>query len=58
LSFARAIQQPALDRWGGMDGHIAEAQQLLLHRARCNHAALHGEYSAAMELDALYHEAC
>jgi fructose-bisphosphate aldolase class I len=57
FSFARAIQQPALDRWRGQDSHVAEAQQMLLHRARCNHAALHGEYSAAMELDALYHEA-
>jgi fructose-bisphosphate aldolase class I len=57
FSFARAIQQPALDRWRGQNAHVAEAQQLLLHRARCNVAALHGEYSAAMELDALYRQA-
>jgi fructose-bisphosphate aldolase class I len=49
FSFARAIQHPALDIWHGRDANVATAQQALLHRARCNRAALHGEYSAAME---------
>ena len=49
FSFARAIQQPALEIWLGQDANIRAAQQALLHRARCNRAARRGEYSAAME---------
>jgi fructose-bisphosphate aldolase class I len=49
FSFARAIQHPALDIWNGRDSNVPAAQQALLHRARCNRAALRGEYSAAME---------
>jgi fructose-bisphosphate aldolase class I len=49
FSFARAIQQPALEIWLGQEANISAAQQSLLHRARCNRAARRGEYSAAME---------
>ena len=49
FSFARALQQPALGLWAGKDANAVAAQQALLHRARCNRAALKGEYSAAME---------
>lgn len=49
FSFARAIQHPALQIWGGQDAHRAAAQAALLHRARCCHAAVRGEYDAAME---------
>ena len=49
FSFARAIQQPALEIWHGEEDNILEAQQALYHRASCNRAARHGEYSAAME---------
>jgi fructose-bisphosphate aldolase class I len=49
FSFARAIQQPALEIWRGKEERVAAAQEALGHRARCNHAALQGEYSAAME---------
>ena len=49
FSFARAIQQPALEAWGGNAAHVATAQQALLHRAGCNRAARRGEYSQAME---------
>jgi fructose-bisphosphate aldolase class I len=48
-SFARAIQQPALEIWRGEESNVPAAQQALLHRARCNRAARRGEYSAAME---------
>lgn len=51
FSFARAIQQPALDIWLGRDENRIAAQQALLQRARCNQAARRGEYSAAMEQD-------
>ena len=49
FSFARAIQEPALDIWGGEEGHVSAAQRALIHRARCNRAARRGEYSAALE---------
>jgi len=49
FSFARAIQQPALEIWRGEAAHVAEAQKALYHRARCNQAARRGEYNAAME---------
>jgi fructose-bisphosphate aldolase class I len=49
FSFARAIQQPALEIWRGEETNVKAAQQALLHRARCNRAARRGEYTAAME---------
>ena len=49
FSFARAIQQPALEIWKGKEAHVKAAQQALLHRAKCNRAACRGEYTAAME---------
>jgi fructose-bisphosphate aldolase class I len=49
FSFARAIQQPALEIWQGDDAHVPSAQRALVHRARCNRAARRGEYTAAME---------
>jgi len=49
FSFARAIQQPALEIWHGEDGQVGAAQRALYHRARCNRAARRGEYGAAME---------
>ena len=49
FSFARAIQQPALEIWRGQGNQVVAAQRALAHRALCNKAALRGEYSAAME---------
>ena len=49
FSFARAIQQPALEIWKGHEANVVPAQQALYHRARCNQAARRGEYSPAME---------
>jgi fructose-bisphosphate aldolase class I len=49
FSFARAIQQPALEIWKGQEANVLAAQQALYHRARCNQAARCGEYSQAME---------
>jgi fructose-bisphosphate aldolase class I len=49
FSFARAIQQPALEIWHGKEVHVLAAQQALYHRARCNRSARCGEYNAAME---------
>ena len=49
FSFARAIQQPALEIWQGEETNVSAAQQALVHRAQCNRAARRGEYQAAME---------
>jgi len=49
FSFARAIQQPALEIWQGKEANVLEAQQALVHRAKCNRAARRGEYNATME---------
>ena len=49
FSFARAIQQPALELWKGQDVNVAVAQQALYHRALCNQAARRGEYDSTME---------
>jgi len=49
FSYARAIQQPALEIWAGDDANRAEAQRALVHRARCNRAARQGLYSSAIE---------
>jgi fructose-bisphosphate aldolase class I len=52
FSFARAIQQPALDLWHGKESNVSAAQRVLLHRAKCDGAARQGEYKAAMETGA------
>ncbi len=49
FSFARAIQQPALEIWAGKPANVAAAQGALLHRARCNGAARCGRYDAEVE---------
>ncbi len=49
FSFARAIQQPALEIWQGKQTNVSAAQQALYHRAKCNWAARRCDYNAAME---------
>ena len=49
FSFARAIQQPALDIWHGKETNVSAAQQALYHRANCNRAARHGKYNDDIE---------
>lgn len=49
FSYARAIQQPALDIWHGDAARIAEAQKALVRRAACNRSARKGAYTRAME---------
>ncbi len=51
FSFARAIQQPALEIYQGNANHIVAAQTSLYHRAKCNSAARRGEYDLAMETE-------
>lgn len=49
FSFSRALQQPAMEIWKGDDTNKTAAQQSLLHRAACNHAACSGTYAPEME---------
>ncbi len=50
FSFARAIQQPALDIWKGQEANVKEAQKLLYKRAKLDSEARKGQYNAAMEV--------
>jgi fructose-bisphosphate aldolase class I len=49
FSYARAIQQPALEIWHGEETNVSAAQQALYHRANCNRAARRGGYTDKME---------
>ena len=49
FSFARAIQQPALDIWKGQEANVEEAQKLLYNRAKLDALARLGEYNKDME---------
>jgi len=49
FSYGRALQQPALEIWQGKEANIIKAQNALYHRAKCNHAARRGDYTAAQE---------
>jgi len=49
FSFARAIQQPALDLWKGQAANVEQAQKLLYKRAKCDAAARRGQYNNEME---------
>ena len=51
FSYARAIQQPALETWHGQEASVPAAQKALYLRASCNRAARRGEYTTGMEKD-------
>jgi fructose-bisphosphate aldolase class I len=53
FSFARAIQHPALEIWGGAEANVEPARRALLHRARCSWAAAQGRYDESLEARAL-----
>jgi fructose-bisphosphate aldolase, class I len=50
FSFARAIQQPALDIWQGKETNVPKAQGALYYWAKCNQDARRGEYNASMDI--------
>lgn len=54
FSFARAIQEPALETWKGNADNVREAQKLLYRRAKIASAARLGEYEPAMEKQDYY----
>jgi len=49
FSFARAIQQPALEAWKGKGNNVKEARQILYNRAKLDSMARRGEYSKNIE---------
>jgi fructose-bisphosphate aldolase class I len=49
FSFARAIQQPALEIWHGEETNVSAAQLALYHRASCNRDARQGKYNDDIE---------
>ena len=49
FSYGRALQEDCLQAWGGKTANIAEAQAVLLNRARLNSLACFGEYRQNME---------
>ena len=44
FSYGRALQASVLKAWGGKAENVAEAQKVLLHRARMNSLASRGLY--------------
>ena len=50
FSFARALQQPALDIWRGQEANVPAAQQALYLRACANRAARRGQYVPTSDL--------
>ena len=51
FSFARAIQQPALEIWRGEAANVPAAQQALRHRADCNRLARRGRYDSSTDAE-------
>lgn len=51
FSYARALQEPPLRRWGGRKADVAAAQQAFCKRARLNGAAQRGLYRPEMEAE-------
>lgn len=49
LSFSRALQEPALEAWGGDNRNREKAQAAFLKRVRLNSLALRGEYYPKLE---------
>lgn len=49
FSYGRALQEDAMREWAGGQDHRAAAQEIILHRARCNSLARFGRYTDAME---------
>lgn len=49
FSYARALQEPPMETWGGQEENVADAQAQYYFRARLNGAARKAEYSEDME---------
>jgi fructose-bisphosphate aldolase class I len=51
FSYGRALQDPALESWHGLDENLTAGQSALYRRASCNGAASVGKYTDEMELE-------
>jgi fructose-bisphosphate aldolase class I len=49
FSYGRALQDPAMEAWGGREERLDAGRQALTHRARCNSFASLGTYQEEME---------
>jgi fructose-bisphosphate aldolase class I len=49
FSFARALQDEAMETWRGRGENVSAAQRAFYHRARCDSAAVAGLYGSALE---------
>jgi fructose-bisphosphate aldolase class I len=49
FSYGRALQDSALEAWGGKTSGVRAGQEALHQRARCNSAAALGTYDPSME---------
>jgi fructose-bisphosphate aldolase class I len=52
FSYGRALQDEALEAWGGRDENVPAGQRAYQHRAHCDCAAAHGTYHGEMEHEA------
>ena len=52
FSYARALQNPAMETWRGDASKVEAARRVFLHRAKMNSAASLGQYKAEMEREA------
>ena len=49
FSYGRALQEPCLKAWAGKPENVAKAQEVLLHREKCNSYASLGKYTQDMK---------
>ena len=49
FSYGRALQEEALNAWGGKKSNVDAGQRAYHHRAKCCGAARYGKYTAKME---------
>jgi fructose-bisphosphate aldolase, class I len=49
FSFARALQQPALEAWKGEESNFGAGQDAFHHRVKLTSLARAGKYTADME---------
>ncbi len=49
FSYSRALEEPALKEWKGLDENVIKAQKALLHRLALNISARGGNYKKEME---------
>ena len=52
FSYGRALQDEALEIWGGRSEKVVAAQRAFYHRAKCDSAAALGRYGRTMERQA------